>query len=340
MIDNKIQIGPIDTIFLLGGGKIVSELIQRINDDMSKTIKVISSPRHLKEIHNDQSFADFLSKKNINYLSIESMNDSKLKNFIKHNDNNFYLSIGAAWIFKKQHIDGLFHNKLLNLHSTRLPQNRGGGGFSWQILTKNRFGFCTIHMVDEGIDTGDIVFCNEFLYPAHCRIPSDYEKFYIPNNVNSIMKFISLHEKKSNTIKLIKQTEYFSSYWPRLNTDLNSWIDWSIDYNHLETFICAFDDPYLGAKTYLNHKPVYLKKCMVNNQDGIFHSYQSGIIYRKTDKWLCVSANGGGIIIEEVTNEKGESILEDIVVGDRFVTPHEKINESKLRVKYTSTGIK
>ena len=44
--------------------------------------------------------------------------------------------------------------------------------------------------------------------------------------------------------------------------------------------------------------------------------------------------------IEEIMDDNGESILKDIVVGDRFITPQENIDSSKLRFKYTPSGTK
>ena len=51
----------------------------------------------------------------------------------------------------------------------------------------------------------------------------------------------------------------FSTYWPRLKTDINGWVDWSLKIDSIERFICAFDEPYSGAKTFLGNKTVSLK---------------------------------------------------------------------------------
>ena len=100
------------------------------------------------------------------------------------------MSIGAAWIFKDYVIKDLFKKKLYNMHGTRLPQNRGGGGFSWQIMMGNRLGFCQLHLVDKGVDTGDIIKTEEFLYPPSCRIPKDYINLYREKNMHFITSFI------------------------------------------------------------------------------------------------------------------------------------------------------
>ena len=59
-------------------------------------------------------------------------------------------------MLKNSTISSLFKNKLFNLHSTGLPQNRGGGGFSWQIMMGVK-SVTARHLVDNGIDTGPII---------------------------------------------------------------------------------------------------------------------------------------------------------------------------------------
>ena len=40
-----------------------------------------------------------------------------------------------------------------------------------------------------------------------------------------------------------KQDEKNSSYWPRLNSKIHGWIDWSWSPKEISDFIKAFDDP-------------------------------------------------------------------------------------------------
>ena len=51
-------------------------------------------------------------------------------------------------------------------------------GSSLEIMSGNKQGYCQLHLVDEGLDTGNIIFTEEFLYPVHCRIPRDYDEYY------------------------------------------------------------------------------------------------------------------------------------------------------------------
>lgn len=302
---------------------------------------MITAPRHAADkIEDGKSLDQILTDESIPFVVVEDIAAKKVSKFLGDLKDAFCLSLGAAWIFKKETINGLFCRRLFNLHGTRLPQNRGGGGISWQIMMGNRLGFCQLHLVDGGLDTGNIVKTEEFLYPPSCRIPKDYKDIYFKRNLDFVIDFIEKLMQEGVDIETTKQTEYFSSYFPRLNTRDHGWINWNDKVMQLEKFICAFDEPYEGAKCFWNDQVVFIKKVCVDFQDQNFHPYQSGIIYRNNDKWLCVCAIGGSLIIEEIVDSDGKNLLLEIKVGDRLVTKTETLDERLSRVMYTPVGKK
>lgn len=337
-IETSRGLGPIENMVLLGGGYLLRQFClwaktNRIN------VKVITAPRHAAEKLEGQSLKSFFKTNRIRHLVVENIGENRVKTFLGDNRNSFCLSLGAAWIFRKEIIETLFGGKLFNLHGTRLPQNRGGGGFSWQILMGNRFGACLMHLVDEGVDTGEIVACEEFLYPPACRRPVDYEKIYAEKNFKFVTQFIEKHKSSRVPLMSSGQAEYLSTYWPRLYDTLNGWIDWSWDAPEIERFICAFDEPYGGAQTFLNDKVVKLKCVCLSPQDGDFHSYQNGLIYRKSQGWFCVALKGSTLVVEEIFDKQGKSILHKIKTGDRLFTPLAFLDKAKIRANFTPKGV-
>ena len=68
----------------------------------------------------------------------------------------------------------------------------------------------------------------------------------------------------------------------------------------------------------------------------------SGLVSRHDKNWIVVSTTGKHmLLIEEVINQKGENIIHDIKVGDRFFTPNSHLEEAKQdRILYSSKGLK
>ena len=158
------------------------------------------------------------------------------------------------------------------------------------------------------IDEGDIVYQRNFIFPHSLKKPIDYFLFQIEKKKKFLIEFID-KLKENNDFPTIGQPEYLSSYYPRLNTEKNGWIDWSLKNIDLFNFICAFDDPYLGASTMYQKNIVRIKSVTWTRSEHNFHPYQHGLIYRKIDEYILVAINGGSLIIEKVINNKNKNIL-------------------------------
>ena len=75
------------------------------------------------------------------------------------------------------------------------------------------------------IDEGDIVYYCNYVFPSNCKIPDDYMNFISKKSVSLIKDFIGkVISENEFTITLQNNDE--SSYWPRLNTEIQGFIDW------------------------------------------------------------------------------------------------------------------
>ena len=333
------KIGPISGLVLLGGGQLLRQLALW-SKEKNIPVKVITAPRHAKEKENGCTLENFLIEYRIEALIVEDISSDGVKEFVGDPDEKFILSLGAAWIFKKAVIKKTFNNKLLNLHGTCLPKNRGGGGLSWKIMMGDRVGNCLIHIVDSGIDTGSILRFEDYVFPPSVRIPLDYQAVSLQRNFSFVTNLIEECFVGAINVKQTSQPEYLSTYWPRLNTDLNGWIDWRWSAPQLEKFICAFDDPYPGARTFLGETKVRIKKTSVTSLEDSYHPFQYGLIYRTKSDCCFVATKAGSLIIESVLDESGKEIIHKVRVGDRFSTPCYHLETAMSRPVYTPLGLK
>jgi methionyl-tRNA formyltransferase len=297
--------GKIDQYILFGGGQLLCQTAKMLNEELFSVFVVTSERHSIESIIIDESsmsFVEFLQNEHIDFvISKDILVDSEVLN--KITESTIGISFGAAWIFRGKFID-LFKGRLLNCHGARLPQDRGAGDFSWRILREERVGVSLIHQIDLGVDTGDIILFKEYTYSHTCRYPIDYQRFSISKYLELLGKFFNL-VKDGKSFEPIPQQEYFSSYWPRLSTDIHGYIDWAWSLKDIERFTCAFDDPYNGASTFLNGKKVRLKKCYSSFNDGIFHPFQKGFIYRVSEESVFIATDQGTLLVNSVFDEKG-----------------------------------
>ena len=106
-----------------------------------------------------------------------------------------------------------------------------------------------IHKIDDTIDNGPIIFRKDEIFPSECKTPRDYRSLFV-YNLLKCMKFYRFCDggKKFN---IKHQPEFIGRYNPKLNTKINGFINWDNSSEAVYRLICAFDEPYEGAKTNL-----------------------------------------------------------------------------------------
>ena len=186
------------------------------------------------------------------------------------------LSFGARWIINREIRDALFRGLVLNAHGTRLPNDRGGGGFTWRIMRGDRIGNLVLHQIDDGIDTGPVVLSEEYIVPRHIQTPAEHERYYMQELSGFICGFLKKVFTERCHFESTPQLNFSSTYYPRIHTPTHGWIDWSWPASDIERFILAFDDPHPGARTFWE---AALSRCGTAN----FMLAKLGTIHSKKD---------------------------------------------------------
>lgn len=104
-----------------------------------------------------------------------------------HNENiDFIVSYGYRHIISKAVLEKL-PGKIINLHISYLPWNKGADPNFWSFFDDTPKGV-SIHLIDEGLDTGDIlcqrlVDFSEFdtLASSHSKLQSEIEELFKEN---------------------------------------------------------------------------------------------------------------------------------------------------------------
>jgi len=107
------------------------------------------------------------------------------------------ISYNYKYIIKK---DILKHYKIINLHISYLPFNRGANPNIWSFIDNTPKGV-TIHYIDEGIDTGDIISQKKVVLNKDMTLKTSYKKLH--KHIQNLFKF-----KFNNLQKSKKQSKY------------------------------------------------------------------------------------------------------------------------------------
>lgn len=87
---------------------------------------------------------------------------------------DFLISVQYHQILKAKHLE-IAKKQAINLHMAPLPEYRGCNQFTFAIIDgKEEFG-TTLHIMNEGIDSGDILAEKRFAIPTDCFVKELYE---------------------------------------------------------------------------------------------------------------------------------------------------------------------
>ena len=175
--------------------------------------------------YKDSRIIDFLKTSNEVAITEEKISLEKMKEI----GPSLIISYGYRHIIKKDVID-FFKNRIINLHISFLPWNRGVFPNFWGVIEDSPKGV-TIHFIDEGIDTGDILFQKQIqinnkysLKESYNKLRWEMEELFL-ENWNKIASF-KFEPKKQNLQKGSyhnnKQTKKFMK---KINF-LNNW-EWT-----------------------------------------------------------------------------------------------------------------
>ena len=162
----------------------------------------------------------------------------------------------------------------INVHASLLPKYRGAAPIQWSILNGDEITGVTIQKMNEGIDTGDI------LYAEKTDIDPDETSAELFERLSQIGAdaLVKVIDNIDYYIKnAVKQSEDCSSYASKITKDLSP-IDWTKSaleiHNQvrgLQTWPCAL--------TGINGKSVKIHKTRLSNKV----SNESGIIVDNND---------------------------------------------------------
>ncbi|WP_037026884.1 methionyl-tRNA formyltransferase [Psychromonas aquimarina] len=128
-----------------------------------ETIRLISETPGLEVVFivprfdtQDPVLKDWANKLGVPFLPQENVNCPSFINKIADFNADLLVSMSFNQILRKEIIN-LANNGFINCHAGALPFYRGRNPLNWALINgEKQFGI-TVHYVDEGIDTGDIV---------------------------------------------------------------------------------------------------------------------------------------------------------------------------------------
>jgi methionyl-tRNA formyltransferase len=256
----------------------------------------------------DSTLYDMSKKYSIPYIEGAKINSEDFYVLAQSYNCDLFVSMSFNQIFRER-ITNLPALGTINCHAGKLPFYRGRNILNWAIINDEKEFGITVHFIDEGIDTGDIILqrCfqitdaddyNTLLQIAHTEC------------ANVLYDAIKLIQSGSFTRIKQKQIHEVGFYCGQRGVG-DEKINWNQNSRQLFNFIRALCSPGPKALTYINGVEVKINKAeLVLNAPNYISTV--GQIVGKTERGFLVKAQDNVIEIFDIDTPY------KLKMGDRF----------------------
>ncbi|GAB1448385.1 methionyl-tRNA formyltransferase [Bacteroidota bacterium] len=244
----------------------------------------------------DSTLLEFSKTYNIDYLFPVNINSDDFFELAKKYNCDLFVSLSFNQIFKERIIN-LPPLKTINCHAGKLPFYRGRNILNWALINDEKEFGITVHYVDEGIDTGDIIL--QKVYPI-----SDNDDYGTILNIAFKECAIILHEAIikliEGTVIPIKQAEIHPvGFYCGKRVEGDEEVNWHQSSREIFNFIRAVANPAPLASSFYNGKLVKIGKAALVDNAPIFKG-KPGQILTKTPRGFLVKTKDSFIEIFDI----------------------------------------
>ncbi len=199
----------------------------------------------------------------------------------------------------------------INVHASLLPKLRGAAPINWAIINGDKKSGVTTMLMDEGLDTGDMLLKKEI------DITDDMtagELHDLLSEAGAQLLIETINEIDS--IKRLKQDNEESSYAPMLRKE-TSLINWNDSAKNVHNTVRGLNPDQLAYFIY-DDKNVKVHKTLIDN-DSDKSDYDAGTVLRADKTGIYVKTGEGIIIVKELQMPgKNKMTVEEYLRGNKF----------------------
>ena len=232
-----------------GTNEMTLDMAEIIQDSNHEVVCLVSLDKENLP-NNSSDIKRFSKEKNINYFETENLNSKVSIKFLKDLNADFFISTWPKIISRE--VLNIPKYSVIGTHPTELPKNKGRHPLHWMIVLKLKNSKLSFFLMDEGIDSGNILLQEPF-YVGNDINDANLNMFVAANS--GTKKLLRMLEKKPN-FKGIKQSKLYSNTWRKRN-EHDITIDPRMNPDMIDQIIRSFSKPYPMARLYVK-KGVYL----------------------------------------------------------------------------------
>ena len=218
---------------------------------------------------------------------IAKIRDESTIDLIRSLQPDIIFVFGFSQLIPKQVLD-IPPMGCVGTHPALLPRNRGRHPLIWALVEGLSESGLTFFYLDEGADSGDILWQKSFpitmdddagsLYVKIKALASQGIKEFLPNLQNG-------------TALRLQQDHSRASYW-RKRTEADGLINWNNSALSIYNLVRALTSPYPGAHTFIEGKRVTILKCRIESMQPAGTKLPGEILAETSDGFFVQCGDG------------------------------------------------
>jgi methionyl-tRNA formyltransferase len=189
----------------------------------------------------------------------------------------------------------------INIHASLLPKYRGPAPIQWAIINEEKKTGVTTMLMDEGLDTGDILLSSKLEIASDDTSDSLHDRLA---DLGADLLIQTLNAFEAGDINPIPQDHSQATYAPMLKKN-DGRMNWETPANAIEAFIRGMT-PWPGAFTFHENKRLKIFRAKTIAMDT---EASPGTVIKGFPNELWISTGKGVLSIMELQGESGKRLL-------------------------------
>lgn len=254
----------------------------------------------------DKELLKYSNKFSIDYLHPHLINSKFSLVVFKKYKCDLFVSMSFDQIFKKNILQ-IPKIGTINCHAGKLPYYRGRNVLNWVLINDEKEFGITVHLIDEGIDTGDIILQKTYPISDNDTYSSLLELAY---EECANLLYEAIKQIQTGGYNLTKQSDIHPvGFYCGKRGKGDEIIDWQEDSRSIFNFIRAISSPGPIATTFLFGVEVKINSSRIIINAPVYKG-KPGQILLKTDSGYLVKTKDSFLEITDIYCDK------KIKVGD------------------------
>lgn len=256
----------------------------------------------------DNTLLNYANEYNIPYHKGIKVNSDEFYKLAASYSCDLFVSMSFNQIFKNRIIN-LPKLKTINCHAGKLPFYRGRNILNWALINDEREFGITVHYVDEGIDTGDIILQRSFPISEADNYKTLLKVAYIEcaNVLYDAIKTVQEGDFKT----IIQNDIHPVGFYCGVRGPGDEIINWNQSSREIFNFIRAICSPGPIATTFKDGKEIKINRARIIDKAPTYIN-TTGQIIGKTNEGFLVKVKDTFLEILEIDSEN------KLKIGDRL----------------------